>query len=743
MRDDLEKEIENLSKQGAEVESELDFMLNALASGQYVSRITDSSKSNYESSDLTASLQKVENFLPIFEAMGSSSSKLADQVEGCREVSDRLSLLVRRLDTIQICAQKALAATEDVLSMREFRDRLKEALREKDLPAAASYVRRVNDMDPEAAQVADEYDEVRDMERQLKGLIKDEFAVAIQGDSVDAVLLLCPLLQTLGLETTARDDFLSFMEKNSFIAISADASSVNDATDESTAYAQSLSNVFNTASLILQQYLPGVIQGLAKANGDVHFIRRLHARCEQEAGLVLKRYVKFRKIKEIITALKKSSGSGRGDKTSEVMVGNQKIGTPEMHAIMDEMALLIQYCCMYSSYLRVICKSAENSKNTIVNENGKETHSSQNSDKNIVVFDGPTSLDNIVEELITRYFIEGEKWIMSQSLHGVLSQLDECYYVLQRCGMRAVATNSLTATCTIIHLIVDSISTDMRKIIAERLASAVSHTASSLNDRVSTAVKNKGASDHGLSLPSSESATCGSSLALSTAFNTVEKCIRYTDRLNREVCGAIDNIYEDMNMQDAKKLSDCKESFSSARNTFAGILKKGCSVLGGKLQTAFQMILATALDRHSIRFEFHDEAFENQPALVLLPQSLVSPFDYLLSTCTHDLSESCKDEIIEELAVVLCERLERLINQSSFSFSGALKFEECVRALTSLFSSYTNAPIRSIFGRVREILKVLTTDSGDGSNIGNNSFSHITVNEAKAFAALRVTKAVQ
>ena len=43
-------------------------------------------------------------------------------------------------------------------------------------------------------------------------------------------MLLCPLLQTLGLETEARDNFLTFNENTIFIAVSADASSVDGAT---------------------------------------------------------------------------------------------------------------------------------------------------------------------------------------------------------------------------------------------------------------------------------------------------------------------------------------------------------------------------------------------------------------------------------------------------------------------------------------------------------------------------------
>ena len=47
-----------------------------------------------------------------------------------------------------------------------------------------------------------------------------------------------------------------------------------------------------------------VIQGMESSLGDIYFIRKLHAKCEQESGLVLKRYMKFRHIKNTIAMMK-------------------------------------------------------------------------------------------------------------------------------------------------------------------------------------------------------------------------------------------------------------------------------------------------------------------------------------------------------------------------------------------------------------------------------------------------------
>lgn len=79
---------------------------------------------------------------------------------------------------------------------------------------------------------------------------------------------------------------------------------------------------------------------------------------------------------------------------------------------------------------------------------------------------------------------------------------------------------------------------------------------------------------------------------------------------------------------------------------------------------------------------------------MLLPKLLVTPFETLVAMCTSGVSETNKDLIVMLLAEACSERLEHFISQSSFRFAGALKFEECVRALTSVFTKYSSGPVR-------------------------------------------------
>ena len=349
--------------------------------------------------------------------MINDSKKLANQVEDCRSLSDRLSIIVRRLDVMQIRAQQALACAEDVMNLKEFKSKIALATEQGNLPLAVSFIKQVHDVDLQAAKASDDYGAIQQAEREVKVMVQNEFSKSIEESNINKVMSLCPLLQTLGLEEEARDSFLDFVEKSVFVAVSADASAVDDATDPATGYAQALSNVFNTTDGILQRYLPMVIQGMGNSLGDVHFIRRLHQRCEKESGLVLKRYMKFRHVKNTITSMTLASSAAKPILPSEI------------HTLLDELALLIQYCCMYLKYIKQLTDVAEKRKrsgtlgdNSTLNSStasgvgvgvgsgtgvGGEASTTSNISSPpvsavVLVFAGPTDFDKMVDELINR-----------------------------------------------------------------------------------------------------------------------------------------------------------------------------------------------------------------------------------------------------------------------------------------------------------------------------------------------------
>jgi hypothetical protein len=680
----LEGELELLKAEEMRIDAELNQYFGILAGAK-----AQKSNLSFESLDIASSVKKLEQCGPAFEAMQQDSRKLVVQVEDCRALSERLSSIVRRLDTMQIRAQQTLACTEDIINLKECKTKIIAAIEDKNLSGAVSYLRQVHEIDVTAAQSSDDYEIIKEKEQIVKKMVQEEFTNAISSSNIKSVMSLCPLLQTLGLESEARDSFLDFVETTVFIAVSADAASVEGTTDPATAYAKSLSNIFNSAYIIIQQYLPMVIQGMENSLGDVHFIRRLHKKCERESGMVLKRYMKFRNLNDILGVIRGAGGGGgvggahhtRQHSSGSGGGGGASTHAPspaQMHTLMDELALLIQYCCRFSKYIRQVCKGAEVKvrQNRLIDGTPAASKTSDSgahqllktrsgsislpsdtsstaataaapapltvaapgSTNSVVVFGGPTEFDKMVDELVNKYYMEGEQWLMRIGVARALPrqavlptaagvgaggmsstgaagggansgeqqtgmELDECFFMLQKCGLRAIATNNIHAACAVLHLIADLVSTELLSQAQSLLASTAKQVGLVLQDHINKfrrGIASSSSSADGELSPASAGSSNSNSMAagfktalslastftgsvdvdsgasaaaaggiklqeeggfsltsniystaqdpwgvssLIEAFNTTELCVRYTERLSKDISNAASAVF--------------------------------------------------------------------------------------------------------------------------------------------------------------------------------------------------------
>ena len=254
------------------------------------------------------------------------------------------------------------------------------------------------------------------------------------------------------------------------------------------------------------------------------------------------------------------------------------------------------------------------------------------------------------------------------------------------------------------------------------------------------------------------------------SFNIVEICSKYTERLKKEVSSAGEQVFSIPEETDKIKL--CLEDFEAVKNAYAQVLRTGFSQLVNSLQQVtfcigyldifvpencnnlfvpppqiisqpIKDLISFTLGRQGmmggLKLDLDDEAFDLQPTVPMLPKALVNPIENMVEICTNTMTDANKNEIVGLLANLCCEKLEHFINLSSFGFAGALKIEECFRALSNMFSRHSTIPIRGKFSRLREICQVLTADvSGGIASVAVDTFSYLTASEVQAFLVLRV-----
>jgi hypothetical protein len=144
--------------------------------------------------------------------------------------------------------------------------------------------------------------------------------------------------------------------------------------------------------------------------GDVHFIRRLHHKIEIESGELLKRYVKAKRVRYIISqmqnskVLTKASVSGSGSPTRAQKEPGGHLSLADLHAVLDELAVLVQYCESYRRYLRTLCHSAETATRQGTQGTGQ-----------IVVFGAGThtEFDGILAEIVNTFYLPIEIHIIN------------------------------------------------------------------------------------------------------------------------------------------------------------------------------------------------------------------------------------------------------------------------------------------------------------------------------------------
>ena len=528
---------------------------------------------------LLSQLSKVERTGGVFEAVLQDSIKLRTQVEACRGLSQRLTLQVKRLDSMHTRASDALLYVDDILNLKEARSDILEAIRSGNLSRAVSILKRVHSIQSLSVQPTEDYLAIKAAEEEVRLLVRKEFSNAIESSNVEAVMALCPLLQSLGLETEARDEFLTFMDRTVFTTITADKVPTDGSVDLATAYAQALSHVFNTAHSVMQQYLPLVIEGLEASMGDVHFIRRVHSRCEREAGVILKRYMKHRQVRDLVSAMKTEPSA---------LNNTSPVSPAEVHTMLDELTVLIQYSCTFGKYIDQLCKGAEDRPRKGV-------------EAKITVFTGPTDFNRMREEMTHRFYLEGEKWLVAAALrvaflrHGDGSQtLDECFFVLQRCSQRSVACQSADAADAVIRFICAQLKGELLREAQGIASGAVARIASALVSRMTKHYRMHDPSylpdaeqdattlnlsrslqniQNLYSLNVNPAATESDETKISAASDSlvlIATCQRYIERLGKDTFEAVEQNFQ--SPSEMEKLKRLREEFTSSVSSFQQVL---------------------------------------------------------------------------------------------------------------------------------------------------------------------------
>jgi hypothetical protein len=330
------------------------------------------------------------------------------------------------------------------------------------------------------------------------------------------------------------------------------------------------------------------------------------------------------------------------------------------------------------------------------------------------VLPSTTAFDGIVAEMVNTFYLPIERHLINtqmQSCVELLEQqvdhvpavladgealnpsscIDEAFFVLQRCGTRAVATQHRDCCCAVLIEINNCLTTFLLGNINQQLAAAVeavidvvnksmafedkrkasttttkaiARALESANQNISSAANAalQSAAQLASSLSSGGRATTASSAVSPAAdgqsgsgteqefarlrsslgqlllpMNDMEVCAVYTARLHKELAAGIHTAFREGKELDQASL--CLSELTATENAFTQNLRASmeqlCSLARGTIQTCLDV---TVGDQSGIRYDLPEEKFEAQPNVIALPGRLVHQTERLLSLLTAGLS---------------------------------------------------------------------------------------------------------
>jgi hypothetical protein len=289
---------------------------------------------------------------------------------------------------------------------------------------------------------------------------------------------------------------------------------------------------------------------------------------------------------------------------------------------------------------------------------------------------------------------------------------DGCFFVLQRCSQRAIATNNIHAACAILHFMADHLSNDLLQHLTQELESAVNGLSMHIKDVMHNILKSNasaGGADK-LSGIAKRALTKGFQNVFSSRiasgsgsggggggseekqqkdkearggaaeaaeameiFNAVELCARYTASLRKEIAASSREVFgSDVNnvtdsgtshavTDSLAKINMCLENFDECKECFMQAVNHAASNLAANCEVLMTEVLTKVLGE--IHFDYEGDQFDAQEVVQMVPKVLVGPFEILIRLCTESLNEANKDLLVGMLVSAYASGMESFISE--------------------------------------------------------------------------------
>lgn len=660
-----------------------------------------------------------------FTAEELDFSELYQTLSETKDVSDQLCERVRHLDTVIGRIQACLSTVNDLLELREYSEKIDNAIQCQHYEEAANYVKKYKWVSQEVRENCDDgvCPKLEKAERELGAIVRERFGQAVaSGDSAN-VSRFAKLFFPLGLERDGLRRYIAFIrgsledKANLNFRNLTGAAVAKASADEPLAYAKTLEELIVVLAEQIQQHHKNIREDFGPAN-FLLVLRGLHEEIDIQGMRILE---KFRK---------------------DFSLDNPELYSVErMDQILHEMVIVSQRAQQFDAYLR---ERAKELKDQITDEREVDKLMTKEHGE-----DGLLLISHLmrgVQEMVGSYVLFEQKYVTIQ-LEKAASQeqifvddsdamtstfVDDAFFVLQTSIQRACASCDLPAVCAVVNNAVESCGGELKQHL-ERCLKRSAHNYKAFI----------GSMEH---LRSSNLQPLWADLKEVTsehswphALNNLATAVEYVEKLKDAVRDTFDEFFPAQGIDASKRdmFHQCLSTFDSARIGFESVLNTQCKIGVSMLKPYFSSTLTRPLVEMDFNIDEHryEDYAVNDPYVKNLCAIIVIIHKHLKSV----LLDTCAQRLLLELADQIASRIERTMMDKEINTFGALQFDQDVRHLVTFFTDEASMRSRHKFSRLSEMGTLLNLDHVEWlRDIWDHQTWHLTNDEIRSILLLRV-----
>ncbi|KAK9819498.1 hypothetical protein WJX81_007056 [Elliptochloris bilobata] len=631
----------------------------------------------------------------LLEVVAADADGLAGSVRGTADLAERVSRKVRELDTAQSRIHATLARINIMVDRTAAINGVRAALEAEDYEAAARHVQAFLALEQRFGPIHDELDSKQAQEQRrvleeaqarLQAVVRERLEEARGRRDHATILRFTRLFPLLGMPDEGLRWFVDYLRQLVTARAKENYSHLVESAGSGGAdFATTLTELLRDVAVALDENEPFLREAFGP-QAVLEAASGLQRACDEQGTRVLQRFVQLRRLPQLVKEVGSLSAAGRSADASAAMP--PPVDPRQVEGYLEELLLLCQRSEEYAQFvLGAMAAAVAPAVLGAARENAFRS--------------GPFSL--LVREL-GAYYINMEEFYLDENVGKAIrinewsggalttSMVDDVFFILQKCGRRALATGSVQCVCAVLG--------QLNNLLAHNLRAALDAQWKPAATRLLQAVAAQCGEGAGASGDASQAAE------QAAALNNADMSTSYVLKLRAELEEQAAALFGAPSDRERIKsvLADLAKTSSDFKHIAGKALDHLSSGIVPRLRPAFDEAAAAS-------YELGDAEYAANEVEATWVTGLLGTLVACLQWLQPMLTPGNFDVLVASLLNKVVDRVEAVMRLKRFSQLGGLQLERDVRLLVSVLGEATGRPVRDKFARLAQMGTLLGLES--------------------------------